>query len=127
MKASQLISVVILAVAFLPALFASADGAGNSAPGGQGIGETVAYGTPFSPSGGSIDNLLLGNTAPQWSEDVKLAWFDPRPFGCNDCAACSHFNNCVDQCSADLNGNTDWGECNNCQSALAQCQENNNC
>ena len=127
MKATQLIGPVVLAVALLSGLFASADGAGNPTPGEQGIGETFAYGTPVSPSGGGIDNLLLGNPAPQWSEDVRVAWFDPRPgFPCQDCKACAHFNNCVNQCRVD-HGKVDWGECGSCQDALEQCKKNNNC
>lgn len=129
MTRTRLIGPVVFMLALLSAVSASADGPGSSAA-GEGTLETFNYGTSPTSSALGVDHLLLGDPAPKWSKNVRVAWFDPRPgFPCKgECAACNHFNGCVDQCSpVSLGGKVDWDECNNCQNALEQCMRIHDC
>ena len=129
MKPTQLIGPLVLALALLPATLASADtGIGSATSGMASSFAPLDYGPPAVPSPDEIDRLLRDQSDPQWSKEVRVAWFDPRPGmpGCHeDCGACSHFDNCVRECEYPReNGDS---ACASCQSLLAQCRENNNC
>lgn len=108
-------------------MLASADvGDGSATSGMASSFAPLDYGPPAVPTPDQIDRLLRDQSDPQWSEDVRVACFDPRPGmpSCNDCDACSHFQNCVNDREYPRESDSD---CASCQSLLAQCRKNNNC